>query len=148
MTTLPIAFAAAALALGLASTAQAATSVRLAGAGQALHQSLVHKVGCYDDCEEYLEAVEEAREEAAAYAEEAAEEADEYGYRPRRAHHRVRSSAHSEKPASPAKAKSAEDSPKATPKSSDGKSKVAANAKAACKQYFPSIGQALSVPCE
>ncbi len=155
MKTLTTILAAAALALGLASTAEAGLSVRLPST-PSLAPSLVHKAGCYDDCEEYLEAAQEAREEVQEQAAEYAEEAEEYGYRPHRGrrHARTEPSARYEKPAAAErtpKSKIAEESPKASDKaseSSEGKSKVAANAKGTCKQYFPSIGQSLSVACE
>ena len=147
MKSLPLSLATAALALGLASTAQAGMSLRLGAA-----PSLVEKAGCYDECEYYLEAIQEAREEAQEAREEAreeaaeyAEEAEEYGYRPRRAPRRqAMPSARVEKAAKSA-AKSSEVEAPATP--SAKKKDVAVNA-GTCKQYSPATGMILSVPCE
>ena len=146
MTSLPLTLAAAALALGLASTAQAAMSPRLTGA-----PSLVVKAGCYDECEYYLEALQEAREEAREAAQEAAEyaaeEAEEYGYRPRpmRRRQRVAKPARIERPAAKTVSKASEDAPATA---SGSKKAVAVNAPATCRQYSPATGMILSVPCE
>jgi len=147
MTKLPIALAAAALALGLSSTAEAAMSVRLSGV-----PSLVHKAGCWDeDCEEYLEALQEAREEAREGAAEAAEEyaeeaeeAAEEGYRPRRVRRHTRRA----RPAAVESAPKPQPVKAVTPKASVKKSDVAVNTSAGCKQYSPATGMILSVPCE
>ncbi|HEY7669442.1 MAG TPA: hypothetical protein VH852_02285 [Hyphomicrobium sp.] len=149
-----ITLAAALLAAGLASTAEAAMSVRAAGAA-----SIVHKA-CYE-CEDYLEAVyearEEAREAAAERAEERAEEAEEYGYsRPSAGRRqRVMPTARLEKPApvasqaKPAKDESAKAEPAKTEAAkTSAKSDVAVNAPTNCKQYSPATGLLLSVPCE
>jgi len=149
MNTLPIALAAAALAVGLASTAQAAPTLPLPSP-----PSLMQKAGCYDECEEFMEAVEEAREEAyeaaAEAAVEAAEEAEEYGYRPRRASRRDRALPPArmvEKPAvgtAPTSRSGKEASPTTSAKTTD----IAVNVSGGCKQYFPATGITLSVPCE
>ncbi len=147
MKSLPLSLAAGALALGLATSADAAMRVPVPGA-----PSLVQKAGCYDDdCEYYVEALEEAREEAheaAAYAaEEYAEQAEEYGYsRPRSSRRQAMPSLRADKPDAPAKpAKSVEDK---SPKTSAKKKDVAVNTTATCKQYSPATGMLLSVPCE
>jgi hypothetical protein len=160
MKTSAVVSAAALLALGAVSTAHANPVFHLSGLSP-----LVHKVGCWDECEEFLEAVEEAREEAVearAAAREAAEEAaaeyaeerESYGYRPQRSGRQARAM---EQPDPTPKAKGAKDS---TPKSSDGKASdnkpkaplktkdVAANGLTTCKQYSPATGMLLSVPCE
>jgi hypothetical protein len=136
-------FSAAALAVGLAATAEAAPRSRLPGM-----PSLVEKAGCYDECEEYMEAVQEAREEASEAAEYAAEEAAEYGYSQHRPRRQARAEPREEAP--PPKAdkpadKSAKDE---SPKVSPAKKAVAANTQTNCKQYSPATGMLLSVPCE
>ena len=142
MNTLPIAFAAAALAVGLATTAQAAPPLHLPDA-----PSLVQKAGCYDACEEFMEAVEEAREEAFEAAAEYAEEAEEYGYRPRRPHRRARAQHRAEGKAAAETAPKAKSGKEASPKTSAKSRDVAVNAADGCKQYFPATGMTLSVPC-
>ena len=147
MKSLPLSLAAGALALGLATSAQAAMRVPAPNA-----PSLVQKAGCYDDdCEYYLEALEEAHEAAQETAEEAAEyaaeQAEEYGYRPRRAsRRRAMPSIQADKSDAPAKpSKSVEEQPaKTSAKTKD----VAVNTKTTCKQYSPATGMLLSVPCE
>jgi hypothetical protein len=138
-----IALIAAAAAVAAAPMAEAGFNVRLPGA-----PSLVTKASCDEDCAEYLEDMAEAREEVVEGAAEAAEEAAEYGYRPQRQQRSVRAERQTAKAAaseddkdSPHKSSSSSDT-----KSSGGKSKVAVNG--ACKQYFPALGMALSVPCE
>jgi hypothetical protein len=147
MKSLPLSLAVGALALGLASSAQAAMIVPLPGTS-----TIVEKAGCYDECEYYLEAMQEAREEAreAAHeaAEYAAEEAEEYGYRPRRASRRQRMAkpAQVEKPSALKNVAKASDEA-APAKASGAKKDVAVNT-GTCKQYSPATGMLLSVACE
>jgi hypothetical protein len=152
MKTVPMLAAAALIAAGLTSTAQANPAFYLSGLSP-----LVQKVGCWDECEEFLEAVEEAREEASearAEAREAAEDAteeyaeelEEYGYRPRRTHRQAHAQARTmQKP----EAETAPESKSAKENKAPAKTKnVAVNAPATCKQYSPATGMLLSVPCE
>jgi hypothetical protein len=151
MKSLPLSLAVGALALGLASSAQAAMSVH-----RPHTPSLVEKAGCYDECEYYMEAAEEAREEAheaAAYAAEEyaeqAEEAAEYGYSRRssgRRRGRTASPTIAETPAAAKKPSKSVEEKSTTP--SAKKKDVAVNASGNCKQYSPATGIILSVPCE
>jgi hypothetical protein len=94
MNKLPIAFAAAALATGIATTAEAGFRVPSIGSA-----SLATKVYCDEYCEEYVEAVREAREEAAEEAAARAEEAEEYGYERPRSRRQMRRAAPSQRKA-------------------------------------------------
>jgi hypothetical protein len=121
-------------------------SVRVAGAA-----TVVHKAGCYDECEYYYEALQEAREEAREAAEEsaayAAEEAEEYGHRPRSSRRQARI-APPANVAATTKAAAKSSKEEAPAKAAGPVKDVAVNAPAGCKQYFPATGITLSVPCE
>jgi phosphoglycerate dehydrogenase-like enzyme len=136
--------AAALLALGAASSAQANPAFYLSGLSP-----LAQKVGCWDACEALLEAVEEAREDAREAAEDAAEEYAEeleaYGYNPRRAHRQPRALEHAPKlkRLEATGAKASDNAPAAKTKKD-----VAVNTPATCKQYSPATGMLLSLPCE
>jgi hypothetical protein len=143
-----IALAAAALALGLAPAAEAGFSLRLPGAA-----SVVHKAGCDEDCAEYVEELAEEAE-APEYDEE-----EVYVPRARAVERRPRAEPAARKASAPdadvdraaAKSPSAfkkDDEDTAEPKTSDSKRAVAVVSPGNCKQYFPSVGMTLSVPCE
>ncbi len=147
-----IAIAAAALAAALAPVAQAGFSVPSLNG-----KPLVQKVEC--DGEDYAEYLEERAEERA----EALEDGE--GYAPRRSSVRQsraqtqRASAQSRPAATKSPTSTADagekkddtlepkkaDAPES--KKADSKSIASADSKA-CKQFFPSVGMTLSVPCE
>jgi hypothetical protein len=152
--------AVAAAALGVAGGASAAP---FPAETRASH-SIVAKAGCWDECEDFYEAVEEAREEASEAAEESEDAEDrEDAYRPGRAERRTRAVEHParEKAAVPTKrstraARAEERAEPAVPpapkkeKTAEppAKSDVAVNDAPACKQYAPAVGMVISVACE
>jgi hypothetical protein len=112
---------------------------------------------CDEYCEEYLEHLEERAEERAYAREEAMEEGEAYAPR-RRGRGKQRQATPSAPKVSAAKRSARTnnddedgDEPKKSEKSetsetSGSKSEVATAG--GCKQYFPAVGMALSVPCK
>ncbi len=171
MDKLLIAFAAAALAVGISPAAEAGFIAPLSVATST--PSLVHKSGCEDECEEYMEERAAVMEERAAATEEAVEEGYAASYAPRRHAAREeraapsdrRARAEAERGARAAKSatqsegksaaetnsakKDAEAITKPAPaKSTDANSTIASTVSRNCKQYFASVGMTASVPCE
>ena len=154
-----IAVAAAAFAVTFAPAAEAGFNLRVGGA-----TSLVQKAEWdAEDAADYIEERAEAREEA--YEDSDALEDGEGAYPRQRSARRqsqprakVRDTAQArEKPAqasteTPSKTADVSDKPetkKSDAKKTEAKSAVAAaDGSRSCKQFFPSVGMTLSVPCE
>ena len=105
---------------------------------------------CDEYCEEYVEHLEDRAEERASAREEAAEEGEVYVARRRGMQRRAMPSAPKVSAAKRSRTDSGTDDddgdePK-TSETSSSKSEVATAG--GCKQYFPAVGMALSVPCK
>jgi hypothetical protein len=153
MNKLLIAVAAAALAGALAPCAEAGFDLHLPAAPTRMHASPVKSVGCDEDCAEYLE-------DKGYELLERADARDEEVDTPRRSLAREareepvvrRAHAAADQPTSVSKSEAPRDSKdenkQATPKSPESKKAVASATPGSCRQYFPSVGMTLSVPCE
>lgn len=155
MTKLPIAFVAAALIAGAATTAEAGFRLPSLSA-----PPLASKVYCDDYCEEFIEAVQEAREQAAEDAAAYAEEREEYGYEQPRTQRQMRRvapaprkargavTAEKRQPSEPEVPVADSSEPAEPTVKSSGGSDVASTTPRECKRYSVAIGMVVSVPCD
>jgi hypothetical protein len=152
MNKLLIAIASAALAGALAPCAEAGFNPHPPAAAARTHASPVKTVGCDEDCAEYLE-------DRGYELIERAGPGDEEVDAPRRRSlareareepvvRRARAAADQRASKSETPQDSKDENKQATPKSPEPKKAVASATAGKCRQYFPSVGMTLSVPCE
>jgi hypothetical protein len=150
MNKLLIAVAAAAFAGALAPCAEAGFNLRLPAAAMRAHAAPVKAVGCDEDCVEYLEDQGyELLEPADGNDDEPDTPRRSSFAREARSERVVRKSERAQESAQvSAKGTGKDDSKQAAPKSPEPKKAVASATPGSCRQYFPSAGMTLSVPCE